>query len=185
MRMWSRRSKALAAGLAAALGVGLMSGARHRTPAGRTTRSPSGALENLTARMAATKKTVAAFEKKSGVQVDLVGVDEGQLPQLIMSAAAAGTLPDVIGWRSRSGQAWQMYTNGLLNTEAPDEDRRRSWARHLQRQRPETDRRRSHPSRPSPATRGRRLLVYRKDLFAEAGLPEPDTYAACQGRARS
>ena len=45
----------------------------------------------------ATKKIIDEFTEKTGIKVELVGVDEDQFNQLITSAAAAGELPDVIG----------------------------------------------------------------------------------------
>ncbi|WP_181763810.1 ABC transporter substrate-binding protein [Streptomyces albidus (ex Kaewkla and Franco 2022)] len=188
MRMWTRRSaarRATAAALAGTLGAALLAGCSAK--AGTGPDKPDGkitvwTLENLPARMAAEKKTVARFEKKSGVQVELVGVDEGQLPQLIMSAAAAGRLPDVIG-SLPMGQAWQMYGNGLLNTKAPaeivedlDPDTFNANALEL------TSDGGTRLTVPSDAWL--QLLVYRKDLLKKAGLPAPDSYATVEGAAK-
>jgi multiple sugar transport system substrate-binding protein len=125
--------------------------------------------------MAAEKKMISRFEKRSGVDVELVGVDEGQLPQLIMSAAAAGNLPDVIG-SLPLGQAWQMYGNGLLNTEGPadivedlDPGTFNSNALKL------TSDDGTRLTVPSDAWL--QLLVYRKDLLKKAGLPAPKSYS--------
>ncbi len=159
---------------------------------GRLRRQPGGAArpdnritvwsqENLPPRMAATSKIIDRFEKQTGIKVDLVGVDEGQLPQLIMSAAAAGKLPDVIG-AVPMGQVWQMYSNGLLNTRGQPRDRRQPRPEHVQRATPceLTSRRRHAAGVPSDAWL--QLLVYRKDLLAQAGLPVPDTYAEAARR---
>lgn len=117
MVMKTRRSRATLFGLAATLAAGLLAGCSGGSGAERPdNRITVWSQENLPPRMAATRKVVSRFEKETGVQVDLVGVDEAQLPQLIMSAAAAGKLPDVIG-AVPMGQVWQMYGNGLLNTE--------------------------------------------------------------------
>ncbi|MEO3807546.1 extracellular solute-binding protein [Sphaerisporangium sp. B11E5] len=133
-------------------------------------------LENLTPRMEVTRKLVAAFEKESGVRVRLVGVDEGQLPQLIMSAAAAGTLPDVIGGVPLAS-AWQMYTNGLIDTAATkrivDDLGTSTFNANALRL---TSDKATHLAVPSDAWL--QILVYRKDLFAKAGLPAPDSYDA-------
>ena len=72
--------------------------------------------------MAVTKKIIDGFEKQTGIKVKLVGVDENQLPQLISRRPRPAQLPDVIGGIP-IGQVWQMYTNGLLNTEV----HRRRW----------------------------------------------------------
>ncbi|MFC4530438.1 ABC transporter substrate-binding protein [Sphaerisporangium dianthi] len=181
--MWSRRWRALAVGLAVMAGAGLSSGCAAQ---GRS--APDGtitvwSLENLTPRMEATKKVVAAFEKETGVRVRLVGVDEGQLPQLIMSAAAAGTLPDVIGGVPLAS-AWQMYTNGLLDTAAA--------GKVVDALSPATFNGNALKLTADGATRlavpsdaWLQILVYRKDLFAKAGLPAPDTYDAMLNAAKT
>lgn len=175
MRRRIRRSRATAAGLAAVLGAGVLAGCSADTgPARPDNRITVWTQENLPPRMAVTNKIVDRFEKDSGVQVDLVGVSEGQLPQLIMSAAAAGTLPDVIG-AVPMGQVWQMYTNGLLNTEVSGEivhslgedtfaDNALSLTADAGKQ------------LAVPSDAWLQLLLYRQDQLTEAGLAVPDTY---------
>jgi multiple sugar transport system substrate-binding protein len=108
-----------AAGVTAALAIGLLTSCSGSTGPGKPDREITvWSQEDLPDRVAATRKIIAGFEKKTGIKVNLVGVHEGQVPQLIMSAAAAGNLPDVIGAATLS-QTWQMYTNGLLNTGIP------------------------------------------------------------------
>jgi multiple sugar transport system substrate-binding protein len=88
--------KAFAAAAALLMCAGLTAcGAQQGARDGRTITVWS--LENLTERMSATQKVVDRFTQKTGIQVRLVGIDENQLGQLIMSSAAAGRLPDVIG----------------------------------------------------------------------------------------
>ncbi len=178
--MWTRRSRtrrSAAAAVAGALCAAMLAGCTAQAEPGPDKADGKitvWTLDNLPARMAAQKKMIARFEKKSGVEVKLVGVDEGQLPQLIMSAAAAGNLPDVIG-SLPLGQAWQMYGNGLLNTEAPadvvedlDPGTFNSNALKL------TSDGGTRLSVPSDSWV--QLLVYRKDLLKKAGLPAPETY---------
>jgi multiple sugar transport system substrate-binding protein len=124
--------------------------------------------------MAATRKAVARFEEESGIGVELVGVAENQLPQLVMSAAAAGGLPDVIG-AVPLGQVWQMHANGLLDTAAAgavvralDEGTFGAGALRLTA---DGGRRLAVPS-----DAWLHLLLYRKDRLAEKDLPVPDTY---------
>lgn len=125
-------------------------------------------------RVAATQKIIDGFEKKTGVKVHLVGVDEGQMSQLIMSAAASGHLPDVIG-AAPMGQTWQMYSNGLLNTDIP-----RQIVKKLGRGTFDKNALKltsdGKVSLGVPSDAWLQLLVYRKDDFAKAGIEKPDTY---------
>jgi multiple sugar transport system substrate-binding protein len=175
MRMWTRWSRTTAAALALMLGSGLLAGCGGGTEAAAPDNKITvWSLENLPPRMAVAREVVARFEEKSGIEVELVGVDEGQLPQLIMSAAAAGNLPDVIG-ALPMGQLWQMYGNGLLNTDlagdiVDDLGRGTFDANALKLQTDKGD------NLGVPSDAWLQILVYRKDLLREAGLEVPDTY---------
>ncbi|AJE81531.1 putative binding protein dependent transport lipoprotein [Streptomyces albus] len=177
MRTWIERSKTAAACLLAMAGLGatLASCSTGRGPAVPDNRITVWTQENLPPRMAVTNKLVDRFEKETGIEVELVGVDEGQLPQLIMSAAAAGELPDVIG-AVPMGQVWQMYSNGLLNTHVSKEIVRslspRTFDANALRMTEDAGTRLAVPS-----DAWLQLLVYRKDHLRQAGLPVPDTYA--------
>ncbi|MGW1027957.1 ABC transporter substrate-binding protein [Streptomyces sp. NPDC002577] len=175
MRMRARRSKATAAGLAAALAIGMLTGCSGRTGPGAPDREITvWSLENLPPRVAATQKIVDRFEKQTGIEVHLVGVAEGQLPQLIMSAAASGRLPDVVG-ALPLGPAWQMYSNGLLDTEIPgqivDELGKDTFTANALELTSDGGTRLGVPS-----DAWLQLLVYRKDQLDKAGLAVPDTY---------
>lgn len=177
MVMKGRGTRTTLFGLAATLAAGLLAGCGSDTGEQKADhRITVWTQENLPPRMAATKKVVSRFEKESGVHVDLVGVDETQLPQLIMSAAAAGKLPDVIG-AVPMGQVWQMYGNGLLNTKVAqqvvaDLDPKTFNANALSL----TADGASRLAVPSDAWL--QILVYRKDLFKKAGLKPPTSYAS-------
>ncbi|MEU5363916.1 extracellular solute-binding protein [Streptomyces sp. NPDC005925] len=176
MHTKSRRSRMTAVGITAALASGLLTSCAGSTGPGRPDREITvWSQENLPDRIAATRKIVDGFEKKTGIKVKLVGVDEGQMPQLIMSAAASGTLPDVIG-AAPMGQVWQMYTNGLLNTDIPEEiiaglgrDTFNTNALDLTSD--------GGTSLGVPSDAWLQLLVYRKDQFDAKHLAAPDTYA--------
>lgn len=184
MRTRSRRSSAIAVGITAALTVGLLSGCSSSTGPGKPDKEITvWSQENLPDRVAVTQKIIKGFEKKTGVKVHLVGVDEGQMPQLIMSAAASGTLPDVIG-AAPMGQVWQMYSNGLLNTTIPRQiigelGRSTFNANALQLT---SD---GATSLGVPSDAWLQLLVYRKDQLDQKHLPVPDTYAKATAAAKA
>ncbi|MFZ3592862.1 ABC transporter substrate-binding protein [Streptomyces sp. BH104] len=175
MRTRTRRSRATAVGATAALGIGLLTGCSSSTGPGTPDREITvWSQENLPDRVAATQKIIDGFEKKTGVKVHLVGVDEGQMPQLIMSAAASGHLPDVIG-AAPMGQTWQMYSNGLLNTDIPRQIVKKLGRGTFDKNALKlTSDGKVNLGVPSDAWL--QLLVYRKDDFAKAGLGRPDTY---------
>ncbi|GAA2428730.1 ABC transporter substrate-binding protein [Streptomyces macrosporus] len=175
MRKWIRRSRRTAAGLVALASIGVLVGcSTGEDPAVPDNRITVWSQENLPPRMAATNEVVDRFEKETGIEVELVGVDEGQLPQLIMSAAAAGRLPDVIG-AVPMGQVWQMYGNGLLDTRVGEkvvEDLgRETFDANALRLTADDGTRLAVPS-----DAWLQLLVYRKDRLRQEGLPVPDTY---------
>ncbi|MEU9221290.1 extracellular solute-binding protein [Streptomyces sp. NPDC048376] len=184
MRIRTLRSRTIAVGVTAALGIGLLSGCASSTGPGKPDREITvWSQENLPDRVAATQKVIDGFEKKTGVKVKLVGVDEKQMPQLIMSAAASGTLPDVIG-AAPMGQVWQMYSNGLLNTDIPKRivdglgrDTFNANALELTSD--------GGTSLGVPSDAWLQLLVYRKDQFGQRGLPAPDTYAKALAAAKA
>src|SRR3712207_5577595 len=132
--------------------------------------------EDLPDRVKATQAIVDAFEKDSGITVKLVAVAEDQFNQLLTSNAAAGKLPDVVGGIPL-GQARTMSSNQLLNTDAIaevidslGEDTFSEKALELTRD--------GDTPISVPSESWTQLLLYRKDLFDEAGLDAPDTYDA-------
>ncbi len=140
-------------------------------------------LENLPDRLAATREIVDGFTARTGVEVDLVGIDENQFNQLITSAAAAGDLPDVIGALSLPAVR-TLFGSELLDPAAAEavvdglgEDT--FFPRTLELTR-EGDAQLSVPS-----DGWAQMLVYRKDLFDAAGLAVPETYAAILAGARA
>ena len=139
--------------------------------------------ENQPDRVNTTKKIIEGFTKKTGIQVKLVPVDENQVPQLVASAAISGKLPDVMGAIPLS-IVRQLDTQKLLNTASAanvvknlgrdtfvgsalklDQDHERQLA--------------------VPDSAYAQILVYRKDLFAKAGLKPPTTYADLEKAAKT
>ncbi|WP_217281845.1 ABC transporter substrate-binding protein [Kibdelosporangium persicum] len=139
-------------------------------------------LENQTDRVRATERILDRFTQQTGVAVRLVAVDENQFSQMIMSAAAAGRPPDVIGALPLTA-TWQLAGNELLDTGASQEivDRlgASTFSSRALRLTRDGDRQLAVPS-----DGWAQILVYRKDLFAAAGLGTPDTYDRIRQAAR-
>lgn len=139
--------------------------------------------DTLPDRVAATQAIIDRFTQQTGVQVELVGVEEDQFNQVLTSSAAAGDLPDVIGSIPLSSVR-TLATNDLVNSEATaaviDALGPQTWnqtALELTREGEE------QLSVPSEAWS--QLLYYRRDLFQAAGLPAPDSYDAILNAART
>ncbi|MCI4061141.1 extracellular solute-binding protein [Micromonospora sp. R77] len=131
-------------------------------------------LEDVADRVNATKAIIADYTAKTGVKVNLVAVNEDQFPSLIASSAAAGDLPDVVGSVSLAGIR-TLSGNDLLHPDAN--------AKIVEKLGRDTFSPRALELTSDdgkqlavPSDGWGQLLVYRKDLFAAAGLPAPDTY---------
>ncbi|MEU5531140.1 extracellular solute-binding protein [Micromonospora chersina] len=131
-------------------------------------------LEDVADRVNATKAIIADYTAKTGVKVNLVTVNEDQFPSLIASSAAAGDLPDVVGSVSLAGVR-TLSGNDLLEPDANkrvvDKLGRDTFSPRALELTSENGKQLAVPS-----DGWGQLLVYRKDLFAAAGLPAPDTY---------
>ncbi|MCT1997698.1 extracellular solute-binding protein [Brachybacterium muris] len=135
-------------------------------------------MESLPDRMAATETILEGFTAETGIEVELVGIEEAQAPQLLMSAALSDDLPDVM-MSFPLGLVQQMHALEMLDTETT--------ARTLESLGEDTfapkalelvsagDTRLAVPS-----DGWSQVLVYRTDLFEEAGLEPPTTYEALQ-----
>ncbi|MEU8239631.1 extracellular solute-binding protein [Actinoplanes missouriensis] len=138
-------------------------------------------LENLTDRVQATQKIADEFTKSTGIPVKIVATDENQFSSLITSAAAAGTLPDVVGALPLAAVA-QMASNELLDTDATkavvDQLGTGTFSAPALQLTSQDGVQWSVPS-----DGWAQLLFYRKDLFQKAGLAVPDTYAAIRAAA--
>jgi multiple sugar transport system substrate-binding protein len=171
-----------AAALVALLGSGLLAGCGGESAEDART-LVVWSLENQTDRVRATERITTRFTQETGIPVKLVAVDENQFSQLIMSSAAAGKLPDVIGALPLTA-TWQMAGNELLDGRAGKEivdalgaSTFSPGALALTR---DGDRQLGVPS-----DGWAQILVYRKDLFAAAGLGVPDTYDKIRQAART
>ncbi|MGP3954489.1 ABC transporter substrate-binding protein [Nonomuraea sp. 3N208] len=138
--------------------------------------------ENLEDRMAVQKQIVTEFTQKTGIQVDLVAMAEDQFSQAITAAAAADDLPDVIGALPLAAVR-ELEANELLDTETPgkvvDQLGRDSFSPRALELNTSGGRLLAVPS-----DGWAQLILYRKDLFDNAGLQPPDTYEALQAAAQ-
>jgi multiple sugar transport system substrate-binding protein len=132
-------------------------------------------LENLPDRLAAQEEIAAAFTESSGIEVELVGIDEDQFNQLLTSSAAAGELPDVIGALPLAG-VQALATNELLAPDVAADVVEGLGADTFSEQALELTRD-GDTQLAVPSDGWAQLLVYRKDLFDAAGLAAPATYA--------
>ncbi|MFI6320023.1 ABC transporter substrate-binding protein [Nonomuraea sp. NPDC050556] len=137
--------------------------------------------ENLPDRLDVQKGIVAEFTKKTGIKVNLVGVAEDQFSQIVTAAAAAEKLPDVIGALPLAAVR-ELEANDLLDTATAGKvvdglGRGTFSARALELDTSDGK------LLAVPSDGWAQLILYRKDLFAKAGLAPPDTYEALEAAA--
>ena len=159
------------------------------SPAVQTSASPGGpngsapaegaitfwTAEDNAERVAATETIVEAFTAETGIDVTVVAIAEDQLQAQITSAAAAGTLPDVMGALSL-GFVHALAADDIADPAAASAvvdglGRDTFSARALELVTTDGN------LVAVPSDSWAQLLVYRKDLFEAAGLAEPRTYA--------
>lgn len=125
-------------------------------------------------RIATTQEIIDAFTAQTGVEVELVGTNEDQFIQLLTAAAAANELPDVVAGVPLANIR-TLAANDMLDTEAAatviDELGTDTFIGSALDLTKDGDTQLAVPSDGFPVS-----LIYRKDLFAAAGLPEPKTY---------
>lgn len=139
-------------------------------------------MESLPERMAATEEILAGFTEETGIDVELVGVQEDQAPQLVMSATLSDDLPDVMMAFTLS-MVQQMYALEMLDTDTSaaviESLGADTFAPEALTLVSDGDTRLAVPS-----DGWAQLLVYRTDLFEQAGLEPPTTYEALETAAR-
>jgi multiple sugar transport system substrate-binding protein len=126
-------------------------------------------------RLAKQEEMAAAFKEKTGIDVDVIPVSESDLGTRTTAAFAAGDLPDVIYHPLQYALPW--VEAGILDTEAATEVVGSLGADTFA------------PGAISmaaveggvasvPVDGWTQMVVYRKDLFEEAGLAAPNSYGA-------
>jgi multiple sugar transport system substrate-binding protein len=115
--------------------------------------------------------------------VNVVGIDEDQLNQLITAAAASGKLPDVVGAVSLAGVR-SFAANDLLDTASNTKIVQDLGAQTFSQRALELDRD-GDKQLGVPSDAWSQVLLYRKDLFAAAGLQEPTSLADVDADAKA
>src|SRR3712207_2949547 len=132
-------------------------------------------------RVRKTERAIADFTKKTGVKVDLVAVPEDQLSTLITNASAAGQLPDVV-MSTPVAESHSYAREEIFDPEAAQAV--------VERLGPDTFSRKALDlvsvdgvATGVPSDGWGQLLIYRRDLFEEAGLDAPETLDDIRGAA--
>jgi multiple sugar transport system substrate-binding protein len=127
-------------------------------------------LENQPDRLRATRANAARFARAEGFAVEVVGVGDDELAQRVSAAARAGRLPDVLQLPMASAHAYAR--DGILSADAAQDV--------VDRLGEETFSARALSLLTSegrvtavPSDGWGQLLIYRKDVFDEAGLGTP------------
>ncbi|MFC7490750.1 MULTISPECIES: ABC transporter substrate-binding protein [unclassified Knoellia] len=182
-RRTGRRRRTAVVGLAGVISVGVLGACAVEPQAQPPDQITVWIQEDLPDRVAATQKIVDRFTAASGVSVELVPVAEDQFNQLLISNAAAGSLPDVVGGISLP-QVRTLSANELLDTDAVarvmdslDESTFTPRALELTRD--------GEDQLVVPSESWAQILVYRKDLFDKAGLQPPTTYESITAAAKA
>jgi len=138
--------------------------------------------ETQPARLEKTQAIIEGFTAATGINVQLTATDEDALPQLMLTNAASGTLPDVVFHPLDFTIGWANA--GLLNIDAANEvleglgaDTFSAGARSMVTI--------DGKVAAVPSDGWGQLLIYRKDLFDAAGLEKPDTFAKIQAAAEA
>jgi multiple sugar transport system substrate-binding protein len=186
--MTKSRNTKIGAVLAATIAItATLSGCTAGT--GTTSTSTKGqtitvwSLENQPDRVTTTQKIIDGFTKKTGIKVKLVAVDDSQVVQLTESAALSGKLPDVMGAVSLA-EVRQFDSLKLLNTDAAGAILKNLGSGTFVKSALALDQSGSTQIA-IPDSAWAQILVYRKDLFAKAGLKPPTSYANIEAAAKA
>jgi multiple sugar transport system substrate-binding protein len=132
-------------------------------------------------RVKATQAIIDRFTQQTNIKVKVVAIGEDQLQSQIASASAAGSLPDVLAAASL-GFVHSLAADGIT-----DPDAAAAVINTLGRQTfsPRALSLVQANGKPVavPSDSWTQLLVYRKDLFAKAGLAAPTTFHAIRAAA--
>lgn len=137
--------------------------------------------QNQPERVAVIKEITDRFTEETGIAVEHSPVAEDELPGLMVANAASGDLPDVVYFPMEFAAGWTEQ--GLLDPDVTDglveelgRDTFSAGALELATVEDQVA--------GIPSDAWGQLLVYRKDLFDQAGLGAPETYDAILAAAR-
>ncbi|SDK40797.1 ABC transporter substrate-binding protein [Aliiruegeria lutimaris] len=125
-------------------------------------------------RMAKQEEMAKAFTAESGIEVEVIPVDEKDLGTRATAAFAAGDLPDVIYHTLQYALPW--VEAGILDTDAATEVVE-ALGRDTYAEGPLALAAVEDGVASVPVDGWTQMIVYRKDKFEEAGLEPPTTYA--------
>src|SRR5215210_4875236 len=138
-------------------------------------------LESEPDRITATEDNVGRFDQATGLEVQLVGVGDDQLADRVTEAGRTGRLPDVMQLPMASAHAYAR--EGILSSDAAQDV--------VDKLGEETFSARALSLLTSegkvtavPSDGWGQLLIYRKDLFANAGLRAPASLEDVRAAAR-
>jgi multiple sugar transport system substrate-binding protein len=132
-------------------------------------------------RVKATQAIVDRFTQQTNIKVKLVAIGEDQLQSQIASASAAGTLPDVLAAASL-GFVHSLAADGLTDPDAAAAVINALGRQTFSRRALDLVEANGTPVA-VPSDSWTQLLVYRKDLFDQAGLAAPTTFQAIRAAA--
>jgi multiple sugar transport system substrate-binding protein len=139
-------------------------------------------LEDEPARVQGTKADLARFTKRTGISVNVQPLGEDDLSGAVSTAAQGGTLPDAIQLPLASVHAYA--SNGLLDTVAAEDVIGRLGDETFSQTALSLVSRDGRPGA-VPSDGWGQLLIYRKDLFEQAGLRAPMTLDDIRKAART
>jgi multiple sugar transport system substrate-binding protein len=156
-------------------------------PAEPTESTDAGAIsfwttETQPARLEKTQAIIDGFTAATGIKVTMVATGEDALPQLMLTNAASGTLPDVVFHPLDFTVGWANA--GLLDQGAAAEVIASLGAETFSEGSLAMGSANGQPTA-VPSDGWGQLLIYRTDLFEAAGLAAPDTFANIQAAAEA
>lgn len=138
--------------------------------------------ETQPARLEKTQAIIDAFTAQTGIAVQLTATSEDALPQLMLTNAASGTLPDVVFHPLDFTIGWANA--GLLDVDAAAEVVANLGADTFSQGALDLATVDGQPAA-VPSDGWGQLLIYRQDLFDAAGLAAPDTFANIEAAAEA